>query len=284
MQNGATRARGFTLIELIAVVAILVVLAGLVLPRIDSLQTKAAKGSAASDMRAVTRSIMTYKAMHNTYPNPWDSLLNGSNLWKSPDAKGPGLEPQLTGGFGSTSGSGFPTKLVVHTLTQKEVDSLSRTGISSVRDLASSSNGLPGDAFTNGTERSLATGGKIAIVNLADGDGQGIWRGMFPGKTDTELFGASGPSSPDASSIAGKGILVALGVGPSNSTVGDTSLNVPEYPNLNRNAFYNRFLAVFYVRNDEAKRSFLRGVVGSDGDVLADERADFYEPGDGVAP
>jgi prepilin-type N-terminal cleavage/methylation domain-containing protein len=270
------KSSGFTLIELVAVMAILVVLAGLIIPRIDSLQTKANKSAAASNMHATARSIMLFKAMHNSYPNPWDSMLDasGTNLFKAPDAQGPGLEPQLTGGYGTTVGSGFPKKLKVIPITQIMADSMSRTGITTVLDRNAASTGIPGDQYKGGASRDVGGLGNIAAIDETDGDGEGIWRQAFPGKTDAEI-GLGG--SPAPGSLIAKGDLIALGVGPSNEMIGDAILNVPSYANIDPAKFYNRLIAIFYVRKDTAKRAFLRGVLGADGDNMQDEIADFYE-------
>jgi prepilin-type N-terminal cleavage/methylation domain-containing protein len=267
------RTRGFTLIELVAVVAILVALVSLTIPRIDALQNKTNKGVSASNQHSVARSIMLYKAMHNSYPDTWDSLLTGASgsLWKAADPTSKGLEPQLTGGFGSSSSTAFPAKLTEGTLNDAMVESLSRTGIVDVFDKAATV-GAPGDAFS-ATRGGLKSGDKIAIVNNTDvtdasqdEDAANIWREAFPGKTDAEI-----------KDLQSKGVLAAFGVGPRNKMIGDNMLTVPNYANVDPNKYYNRFIALFYVRNNAAKRAFLRTVVASDGDRMAEEVADFYE-------
>src|SRR5262245_66218054 len=101
----ARASAGFTLIEVLVVVAILVILAGFILPKLDRAQLKANKGVAAANMGGVSRYIQTYRVMHNFYPDRWDSLLSdeataGTFVLKVPGAPGgaAGLDPQLVGG------------------------------------------------------------------------------------------------------------------------------------------------------------------------------------------
>ena len=89
--NQARRLRraGFTLLELIVVIGILVILAGLVVGKLDLLQVRANKGVAASNMSGVGRLIRLYRVSHQGFPDNWDSLITtngatrGTALWKA---------------------------------------------------------------------------------------------------------------------------------------------------------------------------------------------------------
>src|SRR5262245_58607083 len=74
-------ARGLTLIELVVVCAILGVLAAMLLPKFEGLQSSANHTAAASSAADVARLIGTYKTSKMVYPDGWDSLLNGTALW-----------------------------------------------------------------------------------------------------------------------------------------------------------------------------------------------------------
>jgi prepilin-type N-terminal cleavage/methylation domain-containing protein len=65
------RYNGFTLIELIVVIAIIVILAGLVLSTVGYVQKKAARSRAETEIAAMSAACESYKADNGTYPrNP----------------------------------------------------------------------------------------------------------------------------------------------------------------------------------------------------------------------
>src|SRR5262245_4217300 len=141
-QPTARAARGFTLVEMLVVVAIMVILSGFVLAKLDKAQLKSNKGVAAANMGGVSRYIQTYRVMHNVYPDSWDSLTDGTAL-VAPGAPGgaPGIDPQLTGGPPAES----PTKLAVTTLSDDEVRSLTRVNIATLQDWDPGVGSLPGE-------------------------------------------------------------------------------------------------------------------------------------------
>src|SRR5262245_60269740 len=148
MKSNAALRRAFTLIELVIVVGVLVILAGLLLPSLDLYKLKANKGVAAANMGDISRAVQQFYAQNNVYPDRWDSLLSGGQLWTpGPPGGNPGLDPQLVGG----PPAGSPTKLTTTTLTENgtlhEVRSLTRMGITTVLDLDATTN-LPGNRFS----------------------------------------------------------------------------------------------------------------------------------------
>lgn len=270
------RARqGFTLLELVVVVAVLVILAGFILPKFDVFKLKANKGVAAANMSGISRLIQQYYVQNAVYPDGWDSLLDstGTNLW-APGAPGtdPGLDPQLVGGGAN------PQKLTVSgNLTPGEVRSLTRIGIVNVFD-AGGTTGLPNDRFTS-APRPIATTGKLAVINApvasdpededatppadtdGDEDARNIVSHIYPGSNGIIPFGKK---------------LVALGLGSRNTMVGKLMQEVPFYSNTDVTQYYSRYLAVFEVSN-KGSRAELKAVIGSDGDLIKEEIADYYE-------
>jgi prepilin-type N-terminal cleavage/methylation domain-containing protein/prepilin-type processing-associated H-X9-DG protein len=80
----AARARGFTLIEVLATAAIIAVLASITLASINSFKTNADRTVCVANMRTIAAAILTYTADNNgTYPTPfgdgtvvsWDGLI-----------------------------------------------------------------------------------------------------------------------------------------------------------------------------------------------------------------
>ncbi|MEI6234547.1 MAG: prepilin-type N-terminal cleavage/methylation domain-containing protein [Planctomycetota bacterium] len=267
IQAGVKRRRpGFTLIEMLLVVAILVALAGLVLPKLDKEQLRANKGIAANNMTGVSRYIQTYRIRHNKYPDRWDSLVDGSgNLWV-PGAPGTsiGLDPQLVGGPPTGSPHKLTTTTLVENATTHEVRSLSRMNIANVLGLASSPSS-PGNAFNVVTP--LANGVTVATINASDSDGRAIIDSIYPeNKLSTGTSGAI-PSGKK---------LVVFGFGPLNSAIGDVLQECPTYSNTDPTQYYNRFIAIFEC-SAGGSRAELKTVVASDADMVGEEIGDYFE-------
>ena len=74
--RGAVSAGGFTLIELMCVLLILVALAGIVVPKMSNYIQKAHSGAAASNISTLMSVVETYRANHlfQGYPDYFDSL------------------------------------------------------------------------------------------------------------------------------------------------------------------------------------------------------------------
>lgn len=270
----AVRARsrqGFTLLELVVVVAILVILAGILLPKFDLFKLKANKGVSASNMTDVSRIIQTYFAQNAVYPDKWDSLMTGNaSLWVAAGLDDVGLEPQLTG-----SPVAGPHKLTTLTLNAGEIRSLTRIGITTVLDADTASTSAPNERFgpPAGTPlsspvdpavdhaRVIGTGTVLPTLNLAaDDDAVAIQNHLYPN-------GAPDPAEKR---------LVVLGFGSRNTAVGNLVQEIPFYPNTDVTKYYSRFLAIFEVSSG-GSRAQLMAVVGADGDMIKEEIADYYE-------
>ena len=271
------RLRAFTLIELVVVLAILVILAGGIVAKLDVLQLRANKGVAASDMSSVSRLMQTYVVANNHYPDGYDSLIDVSTgtpaLWTS-------LDPQLTG---LPAASGNPTKVVASTLTANEFRSLNRMGISTLYDVDTTvvaTPGFPSDAFTVSRQISptvaygggSATGPHVAILNSTlngapapgEGDADAIMQHFYPQTNGTPPAGTR---------------VVVFGLGPRCTLIGRSgmSLEAPLYANnSDRNAYYGRYLVAFEVSNG-GSRARLLGALGADADRLDEEVVEFYE-------
>jgi len=75
--------KGFTLIELVVVLFILVGLAALIIPAVGGLVSRTTASTSASSIGNVANAIQRYEAQHLTYPDNFDSLktdLTGTNL------------------------------------------------------------------------------------------------------------------------------------------------------------------------------------------------------------
>ncbi len=276
------RNSGFTLIELVVVVAVLAILAGLVLPKLDTYILKANKGVSASNISGVSRYIQTHRVLNNIYPDKMDSLLDTSGAFWTTTGSSPtdptfkiGLHPELTGGDTSGLPANTPQKLKLDTLpadgaTSAYGRSLNRMGITTVFDaLDHVNNAIPGNKFDQPRSLDFTSTVKIATLNVTvdasgtltggDGDAQAIF---------TKIYGNGGKQPVGAK-------LVAFGFGPNNSAIGSTLQDVPFYPNLDQTAYYNRFVVFFEAYQDGSRASF-KLATGADCDLMADEINEYY--------
>lgn len=253
--NKFSRRGGFTLIELVVVVAVLAILAGLVLPKLDVFKLKANKATAAANIAGVDRFVESFKCQKDNYPDGWDSLLDNA----APTTLYTKLDPQLTGSI-----PGSPIKLTVMTtgLTVNQARSLNRVGILNMHHHDATA-GFPGNsALTANT--AIASGVRLATLNApADGDAQAIINELYPNGL---------PSGKT---------LVVFGLGPlselCNNTSGNATLHgAPFYANTDQLKYYNRFLALFEVDDNGGRAKFLCAL-GADADRLNEEVVDFYE-------
>jgi len=65
-----TSKKGFTLIELMIVIAIIGILAAIAIPQFAKYRRKAYNSSALSDLKNIRTEIEAYYADHDQYPNP----------------------------------------------------------------------------------------------------------------------------------------------------------------------------------------------------------------------
>lgn len=71
----ALRNRGFTLIEILVVIVILGILAGLIVPRVMDRPDQARVVAAKSDIGAIMNALKLYKLDNGSYPSPEQGLM-----------------------------------------------------------------------------------------------------------------------------------------------------------------------------------------------------------------
>ncbi|MGU9978174.1 MAG: type II secretion system major pseudopilin GspG [Candidatus Oxydemutatoraceae bacterium WSBS_2016_MAG_OTU14] len=76
-----TKRAGFTLIEILVVVAILAILATLVVPNIMDSPDRARQASVKHDINSISSALAIYRLDHANYPNSLQDLSSGSRKY-----------------------------------------------------------------------------------------------------------------------------------------------------------------------------------------------------------
>lgn len=263
---------GLTLIELVVVVAILGVLAAMLLPKFEGLQSAANHTAAGSSMADLNRLIGTYKTSKTVYPSGFDSLMDstGSALWAGGNAgaQTKGLHSQLTGSGTTTD------KLTTATLTAAEITGLRNAGIttlyhaSTAANTASGPTARAGDAFTIAAPITAGTTTlTVAVVNSGSANGARIIDRFY--RQNSLAGGVSGTVNGNSANNK----LVAFGVGPLNTLIPNSMMEAPTYGQANATYVYNRLIVLFQLSTNTTTGTVsvtYKGCVASDGDMLDD--------------
>jgi general secretion pathway protein G len=76
--NHLSRRSGFTLIEIILVVVIIGILAGIAIPKLGGKSEQAMKAQAQANITALSMAVQEYEIMNGEYPASLDALLDES--------------------------------------------------------------------------------------------------------------------------------------------------------------------------------------------------------------
>jgi type IV pilus assembly protein PilA len=253
---------GLTLIELVVVVAILGVLAAMLLPKFEGLQSSANHVASASSASDVARLISTYKTSKMVYPDGWDSLTDGTALWT------PGNVATVTKGLHAQLSDGSNAKLTTASLTATQAKAFRDAGIVNLFNVNTTSSLRPGDMFITPAPISGTASVTVAVVNSASSGGKKIIDHVY--RQNQQTGGTSGSlwDSTGAIDTAGNVKLVVFGLGPQSKMIPNSMMEAPTYGNVNAQYIYNRLLAVFEI--NEKNRITLKAVLGADGDLLDD--------------
>lgn len=256
---------GFTLIELVVVIAVIAAIAGFLIPQVAMIGRSADMAASARGQADVANNIQLYFVQQKSYPSDLDSLLY--------DADGDtGTAPDgLYGPFDSTGAMGAACD------GNDQVGGLPKSGPDLWKQLElhdigpNSSSGYATETYL----RSLSRSGFDYVLdhdmNTVNASNSARYQRAVPnGKTDGQSF-------PVARVIAGSDVqkalvprglpagtmLVALGFGPKNSALGKTAMQSPIYPGCD-GKYYGRYVAIFMIY-ESGKRATLVGVVDSYG-------------------
>ena len=71
-----TKRKGFSLLELLVVVAIMAIIGGAVITAYDGLVSQSQKATATNTIGSLTNSVRQFKVVEGNYPNNWESLMS----------------------------------------------------------------------------------------------------------------------------------------------------------------------------------------------------------------
>lgn len=284
----ARRGRGgFTLLELLVVVAIVGTLGGAALVAYDGLDSRGAKAQATFNISAVDRAVRTFKVVNGKYPDRFDAaVVQGTTLTNADTATAGGFFAGLHSNLEGTDADVKTAdgKLAFHALTAKQATALANVGITTVRmidsTLTNASTNIPNRTFDdptrgNGTAVTLAAGVVVPIVEAKN----------HGNTTSTRLKDISGLDSTKGH------VVVALALGNNSTIVSDdvsaNSANLSEAPFYTDVAKteYGRFFVLFHVATDSnddgtitdaetfTNAKFI-GVIDPKGDWLDEEYAE----------
>lgn len=277
------RARAFTLIELVVVIAVLALIAALVVPKMMDIYDRSRSGTQAYSLSDIDRQINIYYALNHKYPEGWDSLLTAVNPSTEPSGVYAKLAPTLTaaGGYIVTT---------PHALTADQITSLNNAGVShmfahdatttDVNYSASERHHL-GVSGTTGHDGTANLGQVLTIDTTFDTTTHTGSKGYNLLVNDFGL-GANTDGANVPSRIAAH-TYVVFGLGYKSSIVQAQIEEAPVLENAASASSYARALCVFEIPNTGTEKALLVGVLGPDGRTKREALSD-YANGNGEQP
>ncbi len=228
--------RGLTLIELVVVMTILIALAGLLVPMLPSMLTRAHTSTCSTNIGECVRSVTTYQQLYAAYPNNWDALGDGTTIIDY--FAGGSMMPAGVVSGGNGAGNGELTGL---TLTAAEASALNGTGITQAQSMITAGATAPAGfdpTFNYYTNPNPTT----APITITTGT---VLAGLDPTANPAALARCQAMNLPTT------GRYVVLGIGNRVSMVGKTMTAAPvhfgDQPVLNPEYGYEHLVAIFKV-------------------------------------
>lgn len=251
-KSGSHTRRGLTMAELIVVLAILVVLAGLIVARLDGILSKSHSAHGAATIGDLMRFMDTYRTSNGRYPDQYDSMLNSS---------GTAYQHLLPGAL---------VKFTPMNLTQAEVDSLKISGVTRVLRHDETA-GVPVNESATMPAVTLTTSTQVMKLDVTHAEVQDLlmreWR-----QPVEDVLGNSGTGSDAARTH------VALGVGPQCTLCNGKSglmRDAPLHQDTDPGRFYNRLVVIFATSKQAGEKAVFVGAVGPDGDSMGAHIREF---------
>lgn len=247
--------RGLTLIELVVVMLILAAVAGIVLPLLPGMVTRAHTSTGATNVSELAKAIQTHEAMYLSYPTNFDSLV-------------------VTNTLATYLPSAASNHLTVLTLTDGAGDALADAGVTTVLPFVAATTGdWSPTFFPYGTDATIPT--STLAVTVTDNL-------VLPSLTTTGKISLGLPVGPT---------YVVLGIGGYTSMQGkslqEAPLHFTDSPTETPEKMYSRFGAVFQISDstgDPIEKAKLTQIVAFHDDGLlglGKHLAEYYEAASG---
>lgn len=288
---------GFTLLELLVVVAILAAIAGGLLVAYDGMEAKAAKGQATFNIAAIDKGVRAFKVVTGSFPNELDSLLTDGLSAVTCAAGTSCTATAATAAGAGTAGSGFYAglhsnlqgadgsvltaegKLGLYALDAADVTALANAGVTSLRQIDDATNAV--GVIPNRDFDDLPRGKGLVVSPLVAGsvvpvvESEGLGAAASPGGCIAPFNGACNRLNDITGLVpAIQHIVVALGVGNNSSIISDATgasaahfSEAPFYTDVRKDQ-YGRFLALFHLASDNGAG----GGIADDGIITPGER------------
>ncbi|MBK95120.1 MAG: hypothetical protein CMJ79_05315 [Planctomycetaceae bacterium] len=295
---------GFTLLEVLMVVAMLAIVGGAIITSYGGLEDKAAKGTATHSIAAITEAFLVYDSTEGGLPNNLETMAaatptNPTYIAAELDNSADAVTDEEMALF--LKQDKLPKKFGLKTATADHISALVAAGITKIRYLDKKGNNTAEALLdiknANGNPATVGPLAQISIpqhafeaprtgLNKVRNRGRGFYLNLNAAPTPKLMYwgdaGAAegnviGPAGGyDVIKVGGQTnqILVGLGLGNASNLVGEgvfTNLqHAPYYGNVAKHE-YNHYIALIDVASSPAK---LVAILDSRGDFLDEEFAE----------
>lgn len=236
---GASRSReaGMTLLELAVVLAILVAVAGIIVPLLPNMMHQANVPACTANITELDKMIQTQSSMYSTYPNRMDNLTGGSGL----------VSYVLTGATGKYGQASF----TADTLSGSEATALTNAGITQLTTLVEKPSGS-GDWKPTFWPYGTSQGSDPTFISVGNGTSVAVLTSF-----GCRLMGLPYSNNPaDSSGTNTHNRFVVFGLGRPCTLFRSMAMEPPSHfadaPSEDPATYYMRFAAVFQVAKDMA--------------------------------
>jgi len=249
MSSVVRKHSGFTLIEMVVVLAVLAAVASLVIPKVDFVRRSADTATTANGQGNVASNLQFHRVAKGTFPNRFDSLIEGDAASTTIYGK---LPMKFSLGPGQFSVGPIHATPSPTTLSYVFPSPFTLMNHDPAVTYAS-------DSGATEVPVAVATTNFVKIV-----EGSTIAKGIYP------------PNGTFPTTT--RPVLIALGVGPQCTAVGNSMISAPLYTTTDPAASYGRYIAIFAVYPETpGKRAELKGVVDPAGQSVNTNLKNYYQ-------
>ena len=277
---------GFTLLEVLMVVAMLAIVGGAIITSYGGLEDKAAKGTATHTIAAVEEAFRLFDATEGGLPNNLESLIAATP--DTPVYQAGELDNAATDASGGVSAGLLGAKIAgKFTYVDTDPAALVAAGITKIRYLDLKGNGAGGTLDIKDADGDATTVGNLADITIPQhafeaprpgnkNRGRGYYVNAAGGTTIPLAVWSPGTNGYNNVKVGGTptSVLVGLGLGNSSTLVGGGVFanlgHAPFYGNVAKNE-YNHYVALIDINVSPAK---IVAIVDSRGDFLDEEFAE----------